>query len=102
MTPREALLHRIPYHGTSQATGRNPRQRFWLDFAVFGAAPVATDCQRLQPRGSIKAPSSVVVSDYNVRGVPGLVVQIKSRVAPASDVASPAYLPGTDARDRYG
>src|SRR5205807_1754193 len=46
-----------PYHGTSQATGRNPRQRFWLDFAVPGGAAFATACRQLQPRGSIRVPS---------------------------------------------
>jgi hypothetical protein len=46
------------------ATGRNPRQRFWLVFA--GPAPIrfATDCHRLQPRGSIRAPSDVASSGY--------------------------------------
>src|SRR2546428_7544674 len=38
------------------ATGRNPRQRFWLIFVVFEAEQFAADCHRLQPRGSIKAP----------------------------------------------
>jgi hypothetical protein len=35
-------------------------QRFWLVFAVSGAAAFATGCHRLQPRGSINAPSLVV------------------------------------------
>jgi hypothetical protein len=35
-----------PLHTTADpaATGRNPRQRFWPDFAVFGASPI---CHRL-------------------------------------------------------
>ena len=47
-----------PYHGTSRATGGNPRQRFALVFAVSGAAAFAAVCHWLQPRGSIKAPDS--------------------------------------------
>jgi hypothetical protein len=39
---------------------RNRRQRFRRDYAVFAAARFATACRRLQPRGSIKAPSLVV------------------------------------------
>jgi hypothetical protein len=65
IAPREALLHGIPYHGTTQATRRNPRQRFSLDFAVFGAIhlpTIATGAQR-----SISAPFCVVSSDYEVR-----------------------------------
>src|SRR5207247_7974418 len=46
-----------PYHGTSHATGRNPRQRFWLVFAASARIRFAADCDPLQPRGSIKAPS---------------------------------------------
>jgi hypothetical protein len=42
----------------SAATGRNPRQRFWPDFALFAAVVFATGCQRLRPLGSINAPSS--------------------------------------------
>jgi hypothetical protein len=51
-----------PYH--TQATGRNPRQRFSPVSAVFGAAPFASGCHRLQPRGSIKAPFFVVSFGY--------------------------------------
>src|SRR6266581_339051 len=47
-----------PYHGTSQATGRNLRQRFWLVSAASATPRFADDCHRLQPRGSIKAPSA--------------------------------------------
>jgi hypothetical protein len=47
-----------PYHVLLAATGRNPRQRFSLVFAVFGAVAFAAVCHRLQPRGSIKAPSA--------------------------------------------
>jgi hypothetical protein len=53
-----------PYHGTSQATGRNPRQRFWLVLAASAPIRFAADCRRLQPRGSIKAPSSVAIFGY--------------------------------------
>jgi hypothetical protein len=48
-----------PYHGTSHATGRNRGQRFWLVLPVLWGLPFATGCQRLQPRGSIKAPCPV-------------------------------------------
>jgi hypothetical protein len=48
-----------PYHGTSHPTGGNPWQRFALVFAVSAPVPFAPDCQRLHPRGSIKAPSHV-------------------------------------------
>src|SRR5438477_12334862 len=47
-----------PYHGTSQATGGNRRQRIRLVFAVSAAGRFAADCHGLQPRGSIRAPSS--------------------------------------------
>src|SRR5215218_10493341 len=40
------------------AIGRNPRQRFWLVFAVFGACSFATGCHWLPPLGSINAPYS--------------------------------------------
>src|SRR5439155_26415896 len=53
-----------PYHGIQTATGRNRRQRFWLVLAASAPVRFATDCDRLQPRGSIKAPSSVVWHDY--------------------------------------
>jgi hypothetical protein len=49
-----------PYHALVAATGRNRRQRFWLVFAVSPAGRFASGCDRLQPRGSIKAPSAVV------------------------------------------
>src|SRR5512133_2378120 len=42
------------------ATGRKQRQRFWLVLGASGSRRFATGCQRLQPRGSIKAPSLVV------------------------------------------
>jgi hypothetical protein len=51
---------RPAYHGTSQATGGNRWQRIWLVFAASAPGRFATDRQRLHPRGSIKAPSSVV------------------------------------------
>jgi hypothetical protein len=47
-----------PYHGTSQATGGSRWQRIWPVFAVCGPERFAADCRRLQPRGSIKAPSA--------------------------------------------
>jgi hypothetical protein len=53
-----------PYHGTTQATGRNRRQRFCLVSAPFAPVRLATGCDRLRPLGSIKAPSSVYWSDY--------------------------------------
>ena len=43
-------------NGQAVATGR---QRFWLDLAIFAPGRFATGCHRLQPRGSIKAPSFV-------------------------------------------
>jgi hypothetical protein len=52
-----------PYHGTAQATGRSPRQRFSPIRARFGAILLATDCYWLRPLGSIKAPSLVVFSE---------------------------------------
>ena len=45
----------------------NALQRFSLVFAAFGAARFASDCRRLQPRGSIKAPSSVGHFGYVAR-----------------------------------
>jgi hypothetical protein len=51
-----------PYHVLLAATGRNPRPRFWVTSAVFEAGRFAAGCHPLQPRGSIKAPSSVVVA----------------------------------------
>jgi hypothetical protein len=51
-----------PYH--LAATSRNPRQRFWLVRAASAPIRFATDCHRLQPRGSIKAASSVVRIGY--------------------------------------
>ena len=49
-----------PYHALRMASSRNRRQRFGLIFAGSAPIPFATDCHRLQPRGSTKAPSSVV------------------------------------------
>ena len=46
--------------GTSRATGGSRWQRSWLVFARSALRRFAADCHRLQPRGSIKAPSSVV------------------------------------------
>jgi deazaflavin-dependent oxidoreductase (nitroreductase family) len=37
--------------------GGNRRQRFWLVFPGSALSRFSVDCQRLQPRGSIKAPS---------------------------------------------
>ena len=48
-----------PYHGTSPASGRNAWQRISLVSTVSGTIAFATSCHRLQPRGSIKAPSAV-------------------------------------------
>src|SRR2546430_7550007 len=52
-----------PYHALQTATGRSRRQRFWLVSAVLEPVRFATVCHRLQPRGSIKAPSFVVCTD---------------------------------------
>jgi hypothetical protein len=49
-----------PYHALDSATGGNAPQRFRLNSAAFGGTAFATGCHRLQPRGSIKAPSLVV------------------------------------------
>jgi hypothetical protein len=43
----------------SSATGRNPRQRFWLVFGASAPIRFAAGCHRLQPRGSTKASSFV-------------------------------------------
>src|SRR5439155_1494846 len=48
-----------PYHALRSATARNPRQRFPYVLAASAPISFATDCDRLQPRGSIKAPSLV-------------------------------------------
>jgi hypothetical protein len=53
-----------PYHGTSQATGGSRWQRIWLVLAASAPIRVATDCYGLRPRGSIKAPWSVVRVGY--------------------------------------
>jgi hypothetical protein len=51
LSQRVAAHDRRPaYHGTSHATGCNPRQRFWLVFAVFALSRFAADCHELQPR----------------------------------------------------
>jgi hypothetical protein len=55
-----------PYHALRLATGRNPRQRFSLVSAVFGLFGFATGCQRLPPRGSIRAPCFVVIRGNRV------------------------------------
>src|SRR6266567_9494374 len=49
-----------PYHGTSRATGGSRWQPIWLISPGLGPSRFAADCHRLQPRGSIEAPSSVV------------------------------------------
>jgi hypothetical protein len=46
VSPGEALLHGIPYHGTTQASGRNRRQRFCLVSGVFALVRFATGCAR--------------------------------------------------------
>jgi hypothetical protein len=43
-----------PYHALVAATGRNRRQRLWLDFPTFGRERFATGCHRLQPRRCIR------------------------------------------------
>jgi hypothetical protein len=57
MTPREALLHGIPYHLTPAATTRNARQQFGLFWRFPAAGRFATDCHWLRLLGSINAPS---------------------------------------------
>jgi hypothetical protein len=52
--PTESNRRPPPYHALLAATGRNRRQRFSLDFAVFAPERFATGCHRLQPRGSIR------------------------------------------------
>src|SRR5829696_4472426 len=64
-----------PYHGTSLATRRNPRQRFSLVWALLGALPFATSCHDLRPLGSIKAPFFVVCVGYDV----GAIVRMTRR-----------------------
>jgi hypothetical protein len=49
-----------PYHADPVATGRNRRQRFWLESAVLGASAFATGCHWLRPLCSISAPRSHV------------------------------------------
>jgi hypothetical protein len=56
-----------PYHALRAATGRNPGQRFWRVFAASVLRLLAAGCHRLQPLGSIKAPSSVVCAGYDGR-----------------------------------
>src|SRR5436190_17635578 len=46
-------------------------QRFSLVFAASAAAPFATACHSLQPRGSIKAPAPVVCRGYAAASVGG-------------------------------
>jgi hypothetical protein len=49
-----------PYHAVVAVTGGNSPQRFALVLALSGRERFAAVCHRLQPRGSIKAPSLVV------------------------------------------
>ena len=49
-----------PYQALLPVTRSNPEQRFRLRFAAFASIRFAADSHRLQPRGSIKAPSFVV------------------------------------------
>src|SRR5215213_10234668 len=58
-----------PYHADPLATGGEPRQRFSLVLAASAPCRLAPGCHRLRPRGSIKAPYSVVRSGYNVVAV---------------------------------
>ena len=58
-----------PYHALRSATGRNPRQRFWLVSAVCRTFSVATGCHRLRPLGSINAPSRRL-GELTTRGFP--------------------------------
>jgi hypothetical protein len=54
------------YHGTSQATSRYRRQRFWLVLGPPRLGRFAVDCHRLQPRGSIEAPYVVASLGYAI------------------------------------
>ena len=58
-----------PYHALEMAMARNPRQRLRLVLGVSARSRFATGCHRLQPRGSIKAPS-LVGSRGNMRRRP--------------------------------
>jgi hypothetical protein len=62
-----------PYHALETATARNQRQRFWLVSAVSAPIPFATSCHRLQPRGSIKAPSFVAYRGNRARAGTGSI-----------------------------
>jgi hypothetical protein len=57
---RDSNLRPSPYHAIQAATGRNPRQRFWLVSALFAPQRFATGCHWLQPPGCIRAPSGVL------------------------------------------
>jgi hypothetical protein len=74
-----------PYHGTSQATGRNPRQRFPPDRAVSAPSrlpPLATGCNRSAPQN---APSSVVRCGYDAYPMANAPAR---QVPAAADVAA--------------
>jgi hypothetical protein len=57
-----------PYHIAVSATGRNPRQRFWLVSALFSLGAFATVCRWLRPLGSTNAPSSKRVREALFEG----------------------------------
>jgi len=64
-----ASVASVSLHALRSASGRNPQQRFSLVLAAFVPTRFAVGCYRLQPRGSIKAPSIVVSFAYEGRDV---------------------------------
>ena len=65
---------------TSRGNRSQRRQRFSVDSQGFRPDRFATGCHRLQPRGSIKAPSFVVCLDYGrFGGVPRNCWQLPDR-----------------------
>lgn len=77
-------------HALDPASGRNRRQRFWLVFAASALRRFAADCQRLQPRGSIKR-SILVGLESQIFG--GL---LQSSISAAGVAGSPVF--GVQAR----
>jgi hypothetical protein len=75
-----------PYHGTSQATGGNRSQRIWLVFALSALSRFAADCHRLQPRGSIRAPSGALLVSNRSRDSRRLSHHVRPTDHPAERV----------------
>ena len=88
---------RPAYHVLLEAAGGRWRQRISLVFAVSRGSRFASDCHRLQPRGSIKAPYSARhESDFRCAGPGGIAVseerqlngyRVRLRVVEEYDVA---------------